>query len=191
MAISKFYLMDYWEDCDTKTALTLDREAFTVSTPNNERVTAHLSGYNLTMEAKPGVWERRAVRVDLEEVAAAGMKILEVRGMKEGSREVHIETDQGTLWMYHPQECCEWVELVDVAGDPEDLVGGTIVVFEHRTEEHDIKKMKVKGHPKKMSKIKPYSFYAIRTTKGDITLRWEKLNDAYYGTDVIVRFKEA
>jgi hypothetical protein len=191
VALSKFYMLDYWRDSSPETLFILDRENFTLSSSAHAPMSACLAGYDLIVEEKPGVWQRRAARIDLDEVSAAGLKITSVRGMKEGSREVHIDTDQGTLWLYHPQECCERVELVDVAGDPEDLVGGIIVVFEHRTEKSDFDEKKNRSHPQKKAKIKPYSFYAIRTTKGDVTLRWEKLNDAAYGSEVIVRFKEA
>lgn len=141
---------------------------------------------------KPNIWARHEVHVDPTDVANLKMKILAVRGMRVGSKEVEIDTDRGTIWMYHPQECCEQVELVDVTGDPEDLVGGILVLFEHRTHrnpnEKPPKKSTKKGCP---ANDNPFVFYELRTTKGDVTLRWEKTSDTAYGTDVIVRFKEA
>lgn len=78
----------------------------------------------------------------------------------------------------HLPSCCEGVVLCDVWGDPQDLVGGTIVVFDVR-----------RSHPDHTSAVKPTktsTFYEIRTTRGDLTLRWGQPDDdeSMYGVEI-------
>ena len=189
MSIDKFFFTQDYDGCPNRSfPIIVDREAFTVRLADGKTPMAYRDGYDIVMEVRGNVWVRRPVRVDPSDVAQLHAKILAVRGMEVGSREVVIDTDQGTIWLYHEQECCEQVELVDVTGDPEDIVGGVLVLFEKRTHEDmrlpKARKIKSKGSD-------PFTFYELRTTKGDVTLRWQKVTDTWYGTDVLVRFKDA
>lgn len=86
----------------------------------------------------------------------------------------------------HEQNCCEVVELLDVWGDPEDLNGGTVTLFEVRG--HDTAPKKGKGKGKKPKQLdRASTFYEIRTTKGDLTLRWGEPGDEknnMYGEEI-------
>lgn len=61
-----------------------------------------------------------------------GATIIGITGATEDSDTVVIETDRGTMRLYHEGDCCERVEVVDVTGDPADLVGGVVSVAEMR-----------------------------------------------------------
>ena len=96
-----------------------------------------------------------------------------------GAYEVHIITPEGTLLMYHRQDCCEHVYLEDVVGDPLDLIGHKVIVAEERDslptdpqdEENDLFETL-------------WTFYEIRTTGGDLSLRWMGSSNGYYGMSV-------
>lgn len=84
----------------------------------------------------------------------------------------------------HEQQCCEIVELLDVWGDPEDLNGGTVTLFEVRG--HDTRNKK-KGQKKPKHPARASTFYEIRTTRGDMTLRWgepDDRDDNRYGEEI-------
>jgi hypothetical protein len=87
-----------------------------------------------------------------------------------------IVTDRGTIRMHHGQECCESVRISDITGDPADLVGGVIALFEERTEDE----------PLGEDDLSRWTFYELRTTKGDITIRWFGSSNGYYGVSVDV-----
>lgn len=151
---------------------------------------AHRRDYDLVVGESVGGWKQVRVRVAVEPEYLAGLQaeVLAVEGMREGSREVRILTDQGTIRIFHEQECCEQVLLRDLTGDPEDLVGGIIVVFECRV---GLLKPKREGkRPPRSHEALQYTFYEIRTTKGDVTLRWGETELSGYGTKVHVAFSQ-
>ena len=111
-----------------------------------------------------------------------GRTIKSVEGLESYSGEVKLTfTDDSTLRMYHPQECCESVQLIDFDDlKPEDLIGGTIVLFEEYTKEGDCT----------MISVEQYTFYRMRTTKSDMTMRWHGESNGYYGIDVTLRLED-
>jgi hypothetical protein len=122
---------------------------------------------------------RLEVTKDFDDSSIIGATIFNVKGMREGSERVEMRTTQGTITMFHRQECCERVELVDVCGDDSDLIGGNIVVFEQRT-------------GKRPGSTRTYTFITIRTTKGDVTLRWGEPDDHdgnSYGEQITILVK--
>lgn len=114
-----------------------------------------------------------------------GAKILAVKGLKEGDTKVDFVTTMGTLRMEHIRNCCECVELLDLNGDESDLVGGIIQVFECRMGYLDGKSFK-----QKRVRERTYTFYTVRTTKGDATFRWglPENEDSQYGQAITLHF---
>lgn len=89
--------------------------------------------------------------------------------------EVYIDTSAGLFGLYHEQDCCEGVWLEDITGDPTDLIGATVVVAEERTEA---------GYEDDDYESKTWTFYEIRTDKGDLTLRWCGVSNGFYSESV-------
>lgn len=80
--------------------------------------------------------------------------------------------------MWHKQDCCEYVYLEDVTGNPQDLVGGEVVVCEVRYEDASDDE----DSSGWSSGDSDWSFLEIRTTKGDCTFRWYGSSNGYYST---------
>ena len=105
-----------------------------------------------------------------------------VRGLNEGSDEVFIDTDRGTLKFYHEQDCCEAVWLQDLEYD-NDLIGATVLTAEE-----------VSGEIPEQSKedywddSQTWTFYKIETTKGGIWMRWLGESNGYYSESVDLNF---
>lgn len=107
-----------------------------------------------------------------------GATILRITNAQKGAERVVILTDRGTLHMFHEQDCCECVEVEDVTGNPSDLLGGIVSVAEERSNEED------DDHYEHVT----WTFYEIRTTKGDITIRWCGRSNGYYSEAVDLRW---
>lgn len=86
-------------------------------------------------------------------------------------------TDAETFMMYHDQDCCESVGLVDIIGDVEDLVGSPIVLAEMRTSE-------VIDPRDYGIDLQMWTFYEFATNKGSVTLRWFGTSNGYYSVGV-------
>jgi hypothetical protein len=109
-----------------------------------------------------------------------GATVLAVEGCNVGSESILFRTDKGTLRLYHVQNCCESVSVYDVNGDPSDLVGGVVSVAEERSnQEGDRGDYRTR-----------WTFYTIRTTKGDLDMRWLGKDNGYYGVSVDTDWSE-
>ena len=112
-----------------------------------------------------------------------GATILSVDGAVKDSEDVTIVTDKGVMTLTHIPDCCETVRIEDVTGDPADLVGGLVVVAEERTNND--------APQPEWAESWTWTFYEIRTTKGDLTLRWLGESNGYYGEMAWVEWKPA
>lgn len=103
--------------------------------------------------------------------------ILAVEGLKVGSDRVDIITNQGKLILTHRQDCCESVYLEDFSGAVEDLVGKILVSIDETSNSED-----------REDGIEKWTFYSIRTTGGDLWLRWNGTSNGYYSVDVNIEW---
>lgn len=121
------------------------------------------------------------IKYDFDKVARlfVGSTVTAVK-VEVGDESTNITTDRGTLVMFHAQDCCESVSVEDIVGDINDLVGGVVVSFEEATNNDDPKDSYTESHT--------WTFYNIRTTKGDVTIRWYGSSNGYYGESVDVEW---
>ncbi len=97
-----------------------------------------------------------------------GQTISHVEGLEKGSAQVDITTLEGNKYrMYHSQDCCENVQLEDLDGSVEDLVGGLVVSAEESTGETP-NDYKFEYEPDSYT----WTFYKIETSKGGVFMRW-------------------
>lgn len=123
------------------------------------------------------VWESKTEFSDLE-----GLVILSVDGLEEGSDEVFFNTKCGRQFkMYHDQDCCESVEIDDICGDVDDIIGAVVVSAEKRTNEGDEDSP---DKPNEYSESFTWTFYDIQTTKGSVNIKWLGESNGYYSESV-------
>lgn len=113
---------------------------------------------------------------DFKELVGKTIKRLE--GLEKGSDAVIFYCTDGSMYsMYHEQNCCESVEIEDVYGDPEDLIGSEIIIAEENSnadgpqlDEYD--------------ESYTWTFYKLATKKGYVDIRWYGTSNGYYSEEV-------
>lgn len=76
--------------------------------------------------------------------------------------------------MYHDQECCEVVEIADIVGDLNDLIGNKIIKAEEVTQI---------GSDGEWTHYTS-TFYKIQSTTGNVTISWRGESNGYYSEKV-------
>jgi hypothetical protein len=110
-----------------------------------------------------------------------GETIKSINGCEAGSDNIVFVTESGrTIHMFHMQDCCESVEVTQVDGDPQDLVGHVVVSAEEVDND---------APPPDDKYIDSYTwtFYKLATHGGYVTIRWLGQSNGYYseGVDVL------
>ena len=97
-----------------------------------------------------------------------GKIIVKILGLKKESRWILFVCDDGSEYcLQHHQDCCEYVRIEDIVGDPIDLIGTPILdCYEGSgpTVEYEDNVDDFTGGM--------WTFYNIGTFKGYVTLRW-------------------
>lgn len=89
-----------------------------------------------------------------------------------------------TYIFYHCPDCCETVEIEDICGDLNDLVGTPIIKAEERISEGE----NPEGVPvKEYQDSFTWTFYEFATIKGSVTVRWYGESNGYYSESVDLR----
>jgi hypothetical protein len=94
-----------------------------------------------------------------------------------GSGEMLFETAQGERFLFaHMQDCCESVDINDICGDLQDLVGSPLLIAEEVSgaTEPDVE------HYESYT----YTFYKFATRKGYVDVRWLGESNGYYSESV-------
>lgn len=106
--------------------------------------------------------------------ALSGAVFTSIHGMTAGSDEVILRASWWSLRLWHEQDCCEAVWLEDVTGDPADLVGVPVQIATACNHDDD----------PDTCESRTWTFYHLRSPKGDVTLRWCGESSGYYSEEV-------
>jgi len=94
---------------------------------------------------------------------------------EDGDRIV-FETPDSKFGMSHWQDCCENVDIEDIIGDLNDLVGNPILEAEEVSSGDD----PPRGNPDSYT----WTFYKIGTIHGSVTIRWYGESNGWYSERV-------
>lgn len=93
--------------------------------------------------------------------------------------------------MWHKQSCCESVDIEDIAGDLDDLIGVPILLAEEVSSSDASDEVEAEREKAKATDMYYYSpdsetwtFYKLSTIKGSVTIRWYGTSNGYYSESV-------
>jgi hypothetical protein len=93
--------------------------------------------------------------------------------------------DNSKYLMYHSNDCCEEVQIEDIEGDLNDLLGWPILQAEEinnyePTNDKDLEKTKEANEYGTCT----WTFYKLATNLGYVTIRWFGSSNGYYSESV-------
>ena len=96
-----------------------------------------------------------------------------------GNFDLLFETANGERFMFaHQQDCCERVDINDIVGDLEDLVGEPLLVAEQVEGETPV------DFNEADHESVTWTFYKFATRKGYVDVRWLGESNGYYSESV-------
>ena len=96
-----------------------------------------------------------------------------------GGYEMTFETATGERFMFaHSQDCCERVDINDIVGDLQDLVGTPLLVAEQVQGETPM------DFEEEYHESVTWTFYKFATRKGYVDVRWLGESNGYYSESV-------
>ena len=105
-----------------------------------------------------------------------GKTFVEVTGSI-GSGEMMFVTAEGERFLFaHYQDCCESVDINDIVGDLEDLVGSPLLIAEEVSGATEPDEEHYESYT--------YTFYKFATRKGYVDVRWLGESNGYYSESV-------
>ncbi len=104
--------------------------------------------------------------------------------ISEDKKEIVFETIEGNRYVqYHDQDCCEVVEVEEIVGDLEDLIGSPILLAEeviHENESPEGISLPEDSYDDSFT----WTFYKLATIKGTVTIRWYGESNGYCSEEV-------
>ena len=100
-----------------------------------------------------------------------------------GNFDLLFETANGERFMFsHSQDCCERVDINDIVGDLQDLVGEPLLLAEQVQGETPV------DFNEEDHESVTWTFYKFATRKGYVDVRWLGESNGYYseGVDLFV-----
>ncbi len=130
------------------------------------------------------LWIDEAIMYTEEDLKFDMLKGMTLDGavLNETEDEVIFTTSEGRVFkLYHEQDCCEGVSVEEIHGDLEDIVGSKILLAE------EVVSSDVPAKDPEWAESWTWTFYKIRTQKGDVTIRWYGQSNGYYSESVSFR----
>lgn len=110
-----------------------------------------------------------------------GKMLSKIEG-KTGDEEMIFTTEDGEVFkMFYEHDCCASCNIVDIAGDLEDLIGSPILFAEVVTNEGENPLgVEVPEYQDSFT----WTFYKLSTLKGSVTISWYGESNGYYNESV-------
>lgn len=101
-----------------------------------------------------------------------------------GDDEILFTTMDGNLYkLFHWQNCCGSVEIEDICGDLNDLIGAPLLVAEEVSIDEK-EELPFIAQTSQSDISGTWTFYKLDTIKGGVTIRWYGSSNGYYSEKV-------
>jgi hypothetical protein len=112
----------------------------------------------------------------MEYLNVSTMAGLILTSIRKNAEEIEFKTACGqTFFMWHSQDCCEYVYIESVVGDLQDLVGNPLLLASEEVN---------KGETESEYDSQTWTFYKFATIKGYVDIRWYGNSNGYYSERV-------
>jgi hypothetical protein len=113
----------------------------------------------------------------------SGAKIEDMRGkvftsVTQDGSEMVFENATERFVFFHSQDCCEHVDINDICGDLQDLVGEPLLIAEEVSGETPVDFNELDHESV------TWTFYKFATRKGYVDVRWLGESNGYYSESV-------
>lgn len=109
-----------------------------------------------------------------------GKTLMKITGSKDSNELIFHLEDESKYLMVHDQECYEDVEIEDICGNLQDLIGSPILQAEESHEDL--------GMREEYDDSYTWTFYKLATVKGYVTIRWYGSSNGYYSEEADLYF---
>ena len=112
-------------------------------------------------------------------------EVLEILGktlvtITRGDDEINFVCSDGKVYkMWHEPDCCERVEIEDICGELENLIGYPLLMAEEATSDEN-----PKGITPEYQDSLTWTFYKFATINGYVTIRWHGESNGCYSESV-------
>lgn len=120
--------------------------------------------------------------MQFDEYKSETMNISALKGLtvdnitNEDNQQLIFNVGDDTYVMYHGQDCCERVEIEDICGDLDDIVGSPVLFAAEVSSDSHYEDVRYESST--------WTFYNLATIKGSITIRWLGVSNGCYSEKV-------
>lgn len=104
-----------------------------------------------------------------------GKVLREVSVNKDRDELIFVTVTGDKYKLYHQQDCCESVNITDINGDLNNLIGSPILMAEESVSS---------PNPQPAYESETWTFYKLATVKGYVDIRWVGNSNGYYSESV-------
>ena len=111
-----------------------------------------------------------------------GQIITDISNLGVGSQEVEIFTGSNRYWLYHLQDCCEYVRIVKIIGNIDDIINREIIFAEE-----DAGANEPDWHDEYIDSSHTWTKYVLKTKNASLEFWFLGESNGYYSENISIK----
>jgi hypothetical protein len=124
----------------------------------------------------------RTIMSDVNFFELNGQIITDISNLRVESQEVEIFTGSNRYWLYHLQDCCEYVRIVKIIGNIDDIINREIIFAEE-----DAGANEPDWHSKYLDESRTWTKYVLKTENASLEFWFLGESNGYYNENVSIK----